>query len=74
MKTKETDSTIPFFPLQTGDRIKKAGKEGEVIEVSNDNSILVMWKNGNMTREEGEKLEKVTESIFSTYLKAEKRI
>ena len=67
MKTKETDSTIPFFPLQIGDRIKKAGKEGEVIEVSNDNSILVMWKNGNMTREEGEKLEKVTIYFFNLF-------
>ncbi len=74
MKVKETDSNIPIFPLKTGDKVDKAGKKGEVIQVSPENDILVMWPDAKMTSEKPDNLVKLNESVFSQYLKQVKRI
>ncbi len=74
MKTKETDSFIPIVPIQTGDKVNKAGKDGEVIQVSPDQDVLIMWKDGKMSQEKPDKLEKVNESVFSIYLRREGRL
>ena len=74
MKTQEADTDITVFPLQTGDKIDKAGKPGEVIQVSPNQDILIMWKDGSMTKEEPSKLKKVNESAFTQYMKRIGRI
>ncbi len=69
MKTKERDEFIPVFPIQTGDKVKKATKIGEVIQVSPNQDILVMWKDGSFSTETPSNVDKVMESVFQTYLK-----
>ena len=54
--------------VQTGDKVEKAGKRGEVIQVAND-GVLVNWQDGAMTSEKPEGLKKVFESVFTQYLK-----
>ena len=74
MNAKETDSSIPVFPLQSGNKVSKSGKDGEIMQVSPNQDVLVMWKDGSMTQEKPNSLKKVNESAFTQYLKKEKRL